>query len=495
MDSINLLDYADPKPPPQPPAEAFLMDELKGAENWTAEQILANTQKLCLLRKFNPELLELLTARWHAFDTMPRGALEKLMDNVAPPSPPEPNPAPQAKRQALDVHRWNQFRGLPLPLVQWIWEPFFPRVPFGILASHSGHGKSWLSLQLGVAVATGLPLFDTPTCGPAGAGVLALEDDLTVIHRRIQIIKEDYGMAWTPEHDDLLDKNLVVMTRSRGAIEGKGEAAEAHQLHQLTGELKAAMQTTQAPAAVLFVDTLNAVHEGDENSNTEVRPLVAAIFGLHDALNCSVWALHHLRKAGSGRNAPAMTDRMDPELARGASALVASARAMVQFGWITSTEAGKAGLYTEGAHRRYAILGLTKINDGPQSKWMLLEHSQQGGLWVPTPEGDRALALLKGGDAAKVLKKAEQLLLDIHSGVGKVDRSELVKKHYPDDEHGERKLKDALKDLRTRQKWLVPRQMDLTDLGLKKVRELKGGQGSGFCPPGDLNWDEKPAGD
>ncbi len=71
---------------------------------------------------------------------------------------------------------------------------------------------------------------------------------------------------------------------------------------------------------------------------------MAAIFGLHDSLNCSVWALHHLRKAGSGRSAPALSDRLDPELVRGTSAFVGSARGVVQFGWVNSNEAVKAGL-------------------------------------------------------------------------------------------------------------------------------------------------------
>jgi hypothetical protein len=381
----------------------------------------------------------------------------------------EQTPA-KIKPRALEVLHWSDFKGKAVPPVKWIWEPYFPATPFGILASHPGHGKSFLALQMAVAVATGLPLLGLPTGAPAGAGVLALEDDASVIHRRLRAIVESYGLSWTPEHDALLQSNLVIIVRGRMALEGTEGNAAAHQLNRLAKELVEAMGATQAPPAVLFLDTLNAIHGGDENSNAEVRPLVATIFGLHDTLGCSVWALHHLRKSGTGRNAPALTDRLDPELVRGAGALVGSARAVVQFGWITPNEATKAGLEAENSHRRYAVMGLTKINDGPQSPWTLLEHAPGSGLWVPTADGDRALAALRGGGAVEELGKAEAILLDLHKGM---DRVTLAAKHFPDDPKGIR-VKGALSHMRTRQGWLEKGSTNLTPAGLKKALELKG---------------------
>ena len=123
--------------------------------------------------------------------------------------------------------------------------------------------------------------------------------------------------------------------------------------------------------------------------------------------------------------------------------------------------------------RLYAILGLTKINDGAQSPWLLLEHSKNAGLWLPVPEGEQLLATLRGGGAVEDLNKAEALLMDIHHGM---DRKALAEKHYPDDPKADTKLKANLQALRRRQGWLMNRTMDLTVIGFQKVQELKGRQ-------------------
>lgn len=430
---------------------------------------------------WTPERLATKVSNAFRYGQNPPGssAPEAIFAAFVEPPDPEAPPKP-ARPAALEVLRWSELKDTPVPEVQWIWKPFFPRVSFGALVSHPGHGKSWLSLQIAVAVATGLPIFGEHTCGPAGAGVLALEDDKHVLHRRLKSIREGYGLAWTERHDTLLDQNLRAMVRARAPLEGLGQAAAAHELAQLAAELGRAMANTQDPPAVLFLDTLNAIHSGDENSNTETRQLAATIFGIGDTLNCSVWALHHLRKTGTGKQATALMDRMNPELVRGASAIVGSTRAVAQFGWITSGDATKAGLDPEGAERRYAILGLTKINDGPLSPWLLIEHQRSNGLMVPTHEGEKALAILRGGNAVKALKKYEALLLDIHA---ELTMAELIARHYPDDPRGKDKLKAAVSDLRTRHGWIERGVYNRTEAGLKKVLELQGRQAVETCLP------------
>lgn len=395
--------------------------------------------------------------------------------------PPSGAP-PKSKGAPLEVHRWNEYKNLSVPPVQWIWDPFFPRVPFGILASHSGHGKSWLALQIAVATATGLPLFGRATCGPAGAGMLALEDDWNVIHRRILAIREAYGFAWKPDHDDLLDKNFVPM--NRGPVQDHDEAAEAHELRKLAPAIKAAMDGTRDKPAVLFIDTLNAVYPGEENDNTAARMLAAEIFSLHDATGCSVWALHHLKKGGNGK----LTERLDPELARGASAIVASCRALVQFGWILPGEAVKADLDPEDCHRRYAIMALSKINDGPRSYWELLEHSDRGGLWIQTPNGESALASLRGGTAPQKLRKSEAILMDLYEAREKADgrdlRKDLIERHFPGDARGAQNLSAVLCDLRKKNRggFVVPGHgLELTEAGMKKALELKSRHAPNSC--------------
>ena len=418
--------------------------------------------------------------KWDLADPVPAGVLPSDLQQMIGEARPWNGEALQAPR-ALNVLCWSDLKNKAVPPVRYVWDPYFPVVPFGILASHPGHGKSLLSLQIAVSVATGMPLFGSQTCGPAGVGVLALEDDQNVIHRRLKAITEAYGSAWTPAHDTLLDQNLRVMVRARTPLEGLDSSGAAFELAHLAKELGETMRTTQDPPAILFLDTLNAVHDGDEKDATASRPLISTIFGLNDALGCSVWALHHLRKSGNSKSAPALSDRLDPELVRGSSALVGGARAVVQFGWILPVEAAKVGLEPENSSRLYTIVGLTKVNDGPLSPWMLLEHSKMAGLWVQTLDGDQALASLRGGKAVEDLNQAESILLEIHRGLS---RKEIAEKIWPGDEKkAQTKFKTALQNLRRRTNWIQPLNARdgkplLTLEGFKRAQELSSQLGS-----------------
>lgn len=390
---------------------------------------------------------------------------------------PDPEPSLSAKPpRFLEVLRWSDLKDHPIPPIKWLLEPFFPAAPFGILASAPGHGKSILALQLAVALATGLPVLDRPACGPAGAGILAMEDGEPTLHRRLDAIRRSYGFAWQPEHDALLEANLRLLIRGKETI---GDPAH---LGALAKQLVEEMKTTQDRPAALFLDTLNSVYAHDENDNTAARLLAATVFRLHDALDgCSVWALHHIRKAGVGRNAPSMADRVDPELVRGASALAASARAMVQLGWVTPNEAQKVGLDPENANRRYGILALSKINDGPLSQWVLTEHdADHAGLWTPAPDGEHLLAALRGGNAAKEMDRNERILLDLASGM---DREKLQNKYFPEDPRAMDKFRGALRNIRTRQEWIQKGSLALTEKGRLKVQELERAQASGSEHP------------
>lgn len=399
---------------------------------------------------------------------------------------------PSQAHRRLEVIQWDDLKDQPIPEVEWCWNPFFPKVPLAFLVSHPGHGKSILATQFAVAKAVGLPLYGHPTGAAGGTGLLALEDDRNVVHRRIRAAVADYGADWTSEQDRLLNANLRLMVRARQPLLNLNREDQALHLSGLAMELADTMRTTEAPPNWLGVDTLNAVNGGDENDATAARPLIATAYNISDALNCSVWGLHHFRKTGVGRNAPTLMDRMDPELMRGSSALLGGARAVCQLGWILPQEAGKVNLEQKGCQRLYAILGLTKVNDGPMSPWLLLEHSANAGLWVPVPRGEHLLAQLRGGNAVEELNKAELLLLDLHAGL---DSKALVEKHYPNDPKAETKLKNAIADLRRRptpeRGWVQKGSRELTIWGFEKVKELKGRQGLESANPneeGDESW-------
>ncbi len=383
---------------------------------------------------------------------------------------------PTTKR--LDVMRWNELRGRAVPPVQWDWEPFLPKVAFGIVGGGSGHGKSILVTQIAVAIATGLPLFGFPTGAPGGVGVLALEDDASVLHRRVAAAVEGYGDTFTEEHHRLLDANLRVLVRSRSPLAYLTPEALDMALAGLTGELEDAMETCEAAPRVVFIDTFNAVYDGDENSPQETRALIGAINGLSARLSCSVWALHHLVKTGTARNAPPIMERMDPVLVRGSGAIAAGVRGIIQLGWIYPKEAQKVGLEPENAARRYAIVGLTKVNDGPASPWVLLEHTQNAGLWAAVPNGSSILAKIKGSEAMVAATTADQVLLAVYeAGVTRkpLDRAQVAAKVFPEHKNPSGSLSTYLARLAT-SLLITKDKRGLTQAGLIRVKELLEGE-------------------
>ena len=379
----------------------------------------------------------------------------------------------------LDCMRWSEMRGQPVPPVEYVWDPFLTRVAFGLIAGNSGHGKSILEVQIAVAIATGLPLFDFPVGAPGGVGIVALEDDHKALQRRISAAVDSYGSDFTEEHHRLLDANMRTLVRSKNPLAYLDPESLDMALAGLVEQIEQDMKTCEAPARLCIVDTLNAVHDGDENSAQETRPLVAAIFGLHARLGCSVYASHHLRKVGTARSAPPLTDRLDPDLVRGSGALVGAVRAVVQLGWIYPKEAAKVGLTPENSARRYAILALTKVNDGPPSPWLLLEHTANAGLWTPVPNGASILAKLRGAEAVEKAGNADLVLMAMHEAgtAGQpFDRKAAADRLFGDNKKPSSSLNTYLGRLAV-DRLVTLDKKGLTEAGLKRVRELLDAEG------------------
>ncbi len=397
---------------------------------------------------------------WHGIP------VEDLVENFMDPQ----DTGPAQKR--LQVRTWKDIQHKVIPPISWLCEPLFPNIAFGIVAGQPGHGKSYIILQLAVAKATGLPFMGFPVDNPGGVGVLTLEDDENTTNARIQSIIRGYGDSFTPEHHRLVDVNLRIIERAPMELVSLTPEAMDMTLSGLAEELGEAMKTTEAKPALLVIDTLNAVNDGDENDATETRRLVATIYALHQSLGCSVWVLHHYRKAGLGKSAPSVYDRMDPEIIRGSSAIVGSVRGVFQMAWVTKGEAQKAGLVDWTDPHQYAIVGLTKHNGGPKSKWELWKHGEDGVL-VPVPNSDRVLALIRGGDAVQNLDIQDQVLVAIHraavAGV-EFDRKEVAQNLFAATPDPAGSLRSHLGNLRKGK--LITKTDTLTPSGFSKAQTI-----------------------
>jgi hypothetical protein len=324
-------------------------------------------------------------------------------------------------------------------------------------------------IQLGVALATGLPFMGMQVCGPCGVGLVLLEDDVNLIQGRLLAQVARYGKAFTKKHERKLDSNLrIMMERPFTDEELKDPALLDMQLAGLTTEICEKMKDTKDPPGLLVIDTLNAVHNGNESDAQETRPLLAALRRLHLALGASVYVTHHYRKMGMGKDALALCNRLDPELVRGSSAIVAGARAVFQFATVTKDDADKAGIMDWEDPHQYAVVALTKNNGGPKSKWMLWKHAE-GGILVPVEDDEHLLAAMLGTGATKKLAQQDKLLLEIYKLRGQPMENSKVALALSISE-------DALRSLlsRLRVTKLITKNNALTPMGMTKAKELAG---------------------
>ena len=385
-----------------------------------------------------------------------------------------PMSTPSARR--LDTIRWNVLKHKPIAPIEWLCEPLFPKISIGVVVSQPGHGKTTTLIQLAVALATGLPFMGLPVNGPCGVGLLLLEDNESLIHARLQDTVARYGEAFTDEHGRKLDANLRLMIERAFTMEELNDPNLLDlKLAGLSSELGESIMDTEDPPGLLVIDTLNAVHDGDESSATETRPLIAALRRLHLSLGVSVYLTHHYRKMGIGKGAPGLADRMDPELIRGSSAIHAGVRAVIQFATVTKKDADNAGIKDWEDAQQYAVVALTKINGGRKSKWVLWKHTD-GGLLAPVKDGDSLIDAMLGSTAApkKALTQQDRVLMEIHTqGDHPLDRYAAAKDlgYSPDI------LRAILSRLRKVN--LITKKDTLTTLGRREAETLLGSSTSG----------------
>lgn len=353
-------------------------------------------------------------------------------------------------------------------------------IPAGVpvvLASKGGVGKSFLSLQACIALATGKPFLSCEAQPPMGAIYFGLEDDKDTFHRRIKSIIAHYKACddWTPEDDQALRCNFAAPF-----INWRAKGATAY-LPALAAELGKVLQTMTEHGVrpgVVIIDTLARVSEGDENTVQALRPVLNALNLILD-FGWSPLVLHHVAKGQDGarstdKKKPLLADRMSTEWVRGSSAIVDNFRCVLQLTLINADEAAGAGLDEDKARMGgYAVFGATKLNGGQKADWLFVEQDDHG-RWFTPRDGVETLARIRGAKAVAALDKQICVLLDLYRSTrwgGQADLTELAKKHYNDKEITKAKnsLHQAISKLR-RAGLLQKTGHAPTVLGLQKIQ-------------------------
>lgn len=231
----------------------------------------------------------------------------------------------------------------------------------GALVAHGGAGKSWVALEIAIAVAGGPDLLDLGVERRGRVLYLPAEDPSLAIRHRLYAA----GSHLTPLHrHELVDTLEIVPLMGRT-------------VDVLVPAWADALERMADGCRLVVIDTLRRFHSGDENAAGEMARLLGVLEGICARTGASILFLHHTNKGAS------LNGGGDQQQAsRGSSVLVDNIRGG-QWNLVGMTESDARSHGVEISDRRgFVRLAQAKANFGPPmpDRWL---RRTDGGILVP----------------------------------------------------------------------------------------------------------------
>jgi len=212
----------------------------------------------------------------------------QLSISVQKEAPGEPAATGERGAAPLPVVRVSALQ-VPVRRPAWLIEHLWTHQAVGVIGGCPKSGKTWLALEMAVAVAAGSPCLGAfPVATPGPVLLYAAEDSTEALRARVETLARIRGVAF--EHLDVRVITSDSLRLDRPEDQQRLEATVI--LHR---------------PALLILDPLVRVHAIDENVAGQVAALLGYLRALQRKSGSAVALIHHLRKnasptSGAGNN-------------------------------------------------------------------------------------------------------------------------------------------------------------------------------------------------
>jgi RecA-family ATPase len=240
----------------------------------------------------------------------------------------------------------------------------------GALVATSGTGKSYLALEIAMAVAS--PLADiTGFCPQLAGKVLYIngEDPEDELITRISWISERVP----PEAYSQLKDNLKIISAMGSLLDfGWRPQMKSRKINQ---DLENFIEIA-AGCRLIIIDTLTRFHTLNENDNGQMSQLLGNFEHVITRTGAALLFIHHTNKSSTKDK-----DTDNQTAARGADALIAHSRFATYLVKMTENEANRYDVDPE-KRGMYLRFGVSKQNYGLPQKERWFER-KEGGVLIP----------------------------------------------------------------------------------------------------------------
>lgn len=261
------------------------------------------------------------------------------------------------------VTDWHTRKPKP---IDWVIDNVMPLRKTGVLIAAGGSGKTFLGVDLAIAVALGQPVCNGLWSVTKPGGVLALfaEENAEELHRRYYNITQSMSRYSSPDlariHESLFigtvnaKNNLLTERTSSGNTRLTKRLSEIVKIAQAVSDIR-----------LIIIDPVARFNGGDENSSTDVTRFVEALELLAYRTGAAVLVMHHVNK-NSIRNGDDTA-----AAARGSSSLTDGVRLQLNMRYMTEREAVTHRIAPEERLRYLSIISpMSNVSATGGQSWL-----------------------------------------------------------------------------------------------------------------------------